>query len=125
MKNKRSNKGFGILFFLVFLAISLWPLLNGNDLRVWSLVISLIFLLLGLLNSKILNPLKRAWIKFGELLGRIVSPLVLAIVFFIIITPIGILMKTLRKDLLNIKFSNNKSYWIKRNKDLGSMKNQF
>ncbi len=125
MKQRRSNRGFGVLFFIVFLVISLWPLLNGNDLRVWSLIISLIFLLLGLLNSKILNPLKKVWIKFGELLGKIVSPIILAIVFYIIITPIGILMKTLRKDLLNIKFSNNKSYWIKRNKDLGSMKNQF
>ena len=116
---------FGILFFVVFLIISLWPLLKGNDLRIWSLIISILFLILGLLKSKFLTPLKRIWIKFGELLGKIISPIILAIVFFIVITPIGLFMKILRKDLLNIKFTKDKSYWIKRDKDLGPMKNQF
>ena len=125
MKKKNSNRSFGILFFVVFLIISLWPLLKGNDLRIWSLIISILFLILGLLKSKFLTPLKRIWIKFGELLGKIISPIILAIVFFIVITPIGLFMKILRKDLLNIKFTKDKSYWIKRDKDLGPMKNQF
>jgi hypothetical protein len=125
MEKKNSNRSFGILFFVVFLIISLWPLLKGNDLRIWSLIISILFLILGLLKSKFLTPLKRIWIKFGELLGKIISPIILAIVFFIVITPIGLFMKILRKDLLNIKFTKNKSYWIKRDKDLGPMKNQF
>ena len=125
MEKKNSNKSFGILFFVVFLIISLWPLLKGNDLRIWSLIISILFLILGLLKSKFLTPLKRIWIKFGELLGKIISPIILAIVFFIVITPIGLFMKILRKDLLNIKFTKDKSYWIKRDKDLGPMKNQF
>tara|TARA_B100000795_G_C22506537_1_gene326038 strand:+ start:139 stop:516 length:378 start_codon:yes stop_codon:yes gene_type:complete len=125
MEKKNSNKSFGILFFVVFLIISLWPLLKGNDLRIWSLIISILFLILGLLKSKFLTPLKRIWIKFGELLGKIISPIVLAIVFFIVVTPIGLFMKILRKDLLNIKFTKDKSYWIKRDKDLGPMKNQF
>ena len=125
MEKKNSNRSFGILFFVVFLIISLWPLLKGNDLRNWSLIISILFLILGLLKSKFLTPLKRIWIKFGELLGKIISPIVLAIVFFIVVTPIGLFMKILRKDLLNIKFTKDKSYWIKRDKDLGPMKNQF
>ena len=125
MKKKNSNRSFGILFFVVFLTISLWPLLKENDLRIWSFIISILFLILGILNSKILNPIKRVWIRFGELLGKIISPIVLAVVFFIVITPIGLFMKILRKDLLNIKFTKDKSYWIKRDKDLGPMKNQF
>jgi len=125
MEKKNSNRSFGILFFVVFLIISLWPLLKGNDLRNWSLIISILFLILGLLKSKFLTPLRRIWIKFGELLGKIISPIVLAIVFFTVVTPIGLFMKVLRKDLLNIKFTNDKSYWIKRDKDIGPMKNLF
>ena len=125
MEKKNSNRSFGILFFVVFLTISLWPLLKENDLRIWSFIISILFLILGILNSKILSPIKRVWIRFGELLGKIISPIVLAVVFFIVVTPIGLFMKILRKDLLNIKFTKDKSYWIKRNKDLGPMKNQF
>ena len=103
----------------------MWPLLKENDLRIWSFIISILFLILGILNSKILSPIKRVWIRFGELLGKIISPIVLAVVFFIVVTPIGLFMKILRKDLLNIKFTKDKSYWIKRDKDLGPMKNQF
>ena len=126
MKKQNNNRGFGILFFIVFFIISLWPLLKGGDLKEWSLILALIFLILGILNSSVLSPLKRLWIKFGELLGKIISPIVLAIVFFIIITPIGLLMKIFGKDLLNLKYKKEyNSYWIKRTKDLGSMKNQF
>jgi hypothetical protein len=125
MKKKNSNISFGILFFVIFLIISLWPLFKENDLRIWSFIISILFLILSILNSKILSPIKRVWIRFGELLGKIISPIVLAVVFFIVITPIGLFMKILRKDLLNIKFTKDKSYWIKRDKDLGPMKNQF
>ena len=125
MEKKNSNRSFGILFFVVFLTISLWPLLKENDLRIWSFIISILFLILSILNSKILSPIKRVWIRFGELLGQIISPIVLAVVFFIVVTPIGLFMKILRKDLLNIKFTKDKSYWIKRDKDLGPMKNQF
>ena len=125
MNKKESNRGFGILFFIVFVIISIWPLFKGGDLRLWSLIIAFIFLVLGLLNSKFLTPAKRIWIRFGELLGKIISPIVLSIIFFLLITPIGILMKILRKDLLNLRFTKDKTYWIKRSKDLGSMNNQF
>ena len=125
MDKKNSNKSFGALFFIVFLLIALWPLFKGDSLRIWSLLIAIIFLVLGLLNSKILNPFKKIWIKFGEILGKVIAPLVLSIVYFIVITPIGLFLRIFGKDLLGIKFLKKKSYWIKRDKDLGSMKNQF
>tara|TARA_B100001564_G_scaffold311329_1_gene283552 strand:+ start:269 stop:538 length:270 start_codon:yes stop_codon:yes gene_type:complete len=89
------------------------------------MVISLIFLILGIINSKILTPLKKGWIKLGEILGKIIAPIVMGFVYFIIITPIGILMKVLGKDLLNVKYNKNKSYWIKRTKNINTMKRQF
>ena len=120
-----SNKSFGIVFFVVFLLIAIYPLINNNEIRIWSIIISLIFLILGVINSKILSPLNKIWFKFGLLLGKIVSPLVMAIIFFLVVTPIGILMRIFKKDLLNLKYNNNKSYWIKKNIQNSKMKNQF
>jgi len=126
MNNKKnSNRTFGILFFLVFLVIGIWPITNSENLRWWSMIISLIFLFLGIINSKILTPFNKIWIKIGELLGRIIAPIVMAIIYFFIITPMAILLKLLRKDLLRIKFSSVTTYWIKRDKKFGSMKRQF
>ena len=109
----------------LFLLISVWPIIDGQTLRVWSLIISLLFLFLGILNSKILTPLNLAWIKLGEILGRFIAPIVMAVIYFLILTPIGLFMRIIGKDLLNMKFSQNSSYWIKREKNLGSMKRQF
>ena len=120
-----SNRSFGILFSILFAIIAFWPIINGNPLRLWSIPISVIFLVLGLLNSKLLNPLNIVWVKFGELLGRIIAPIVMAIIYFIIVTPIGLFMRLIGKDLLNIKFSKSNTYWIKREKKIGSMKKQF
>ena len=120
-----SNRSFGILFSIVFAIIAFWPTINGNPLRLWSIPISVIFLVLGLLNSKLLNPLNIVWVKFGELLGKIIAPLVMAIIYFIIVTPIGLFMRLIGKDLLNLKFSKANTYWIKREKKVGSMKKQF
>ena len=125
MEKISSNRSFGLLFFIVFALIALWPLMSGGQLRIWPVPISLIFLVLGLLNSKLLSPLNSIWVKFGELLGRIIAPIVMAIIYFTILTPIGLLMRIIGKDLLNIKFSKNKSYWTKREKNVGSMKRQF
>ena len=125
MREKSSNRSFGIIFFIVFLLISVWPIMDGQAFRVWSLVISLIFLILGILNSKILTPFNLAWIKLGEILGRFIAPVVMAVIYFLIVTPIGLFMRIIGKDLLNIKFSQNSSYWIKREKNLGPMKRQF
>tara|TARA_B100000941_G_scaffold286030_1_gene258962 strand:+ start:949 stop:1326 length:378 start_codon:yes stop_codon:yes gene_type:complete len=125
MREKSSNRSFGIIFFIVFLLISVWPIMDGQEPRVWSLIISLIFLILGILNSKILTPFNLAWIKLGEILGRFIAPVVMAVIYFLIVTPIGLFMRIIGKDLLNIKFSQNSSYWIKREKNLGPMKRQF
>jgi len=126
MKSKKNNKGFGLLFFVVFLVIGLWPLLNGDPPRVYFFPFALLFLILGLINSTILTPLNKAWIKFGELLGRIIAPIVMGVIYFIILTPLSFLVRFFGKDLLNLKFSNKvKTYWIKRVKDLGPMDKQF
>lgn len=115
MKKNDTNKSFGILFFIVFLIIGIWPLLSSGPLRLWSVIIALFFLILGLFNSRILTPLRILWIKFGELLGKIVAPIVMSIVFFVIITPIGVFLKIIGKDVLSLKLDKNiKSYWIKK-----------
>jgi len=120
-----SNRSFGIVFFVFFLIIATYPLINGAELRLWSLIISIIFLLLGLVNSKILNPLNKQWFKFGIFLGKVISPLVMSIIFFLVVTPIGLLMRLLNKDLLNLKFNKNSSYWIEKTEPKSKMKNQF
>ncbi len=120
-----SNKSFGIVFFVVFLLIGIYPLINNGEVRFWSIVISIIFLFLGLINSRILSPLNILWAKFGILLGKFISPVIMAIVFFFIVTPTGIIMRFLRKDLLKLKKSNKNTYWINRSKIKTSMKDQF
>ena len=120
-----SNRSFGIVFFIVFLLIALYPLLKGNDLRIWSLLISFIFLALGLINSKILTPLNRLWFKFGLLLGKFISPLIMGIIFFVVVTPIAIIMRLLKKDLLNLKYNKKETYWIDKSGPKSKMKNQF
>ena len=120
-----SNRSFGIVFFVVFLIIATYPLINGDELRLWSLIISIVFLFFGLVNSKILNPLNKLWFKFGIFLGKIISPLVMGIIFFLVVTPIGLLMRLLKKDLLNLRFNNNGSYWIEKTEPKSKMKNQF
>ena len=125
MKTKSSNKSFGIVFFIVFLLIAFWPLLKGNEIRVWSVIISFTFLILGILNSKVLTPLNFIWIKFGDLLGKIIAPIVMGFIFFFVVTPIGILLRILGKDILGLKFSNTGSYWIKREKNIQTMKRQY
>ena len=120
-----SNRSFGIVFFVVFFLIALYPLINNEDIRIWSLIISLIFLILGLINSRILNPLNKLWFKFGILLGKIVSPIIMGIIFFLVVTPIGFIMRILGKDVLNLKFNANRSYWIEKTGPKSKMKNQF
>ena len=120
-----SNRSFGIVFFVVFLLVALYPLIHAEEIRLWSLIISIIFLILGLLNSKILGPLNKIWFKFGILLGKILSPLIMGIIFFLVVTPIGFIMRLLRKDVLNLKYNKNKSYWIEKNGPKSKMKNQF
>ena len=129
MKNNNikigSNKSFGLVFFIFFLIVSLYPLVNGEDIRKWSLVFSIIFLVLGLTNSKILNPLNKLWFNFGIFLGKIMSPVIMGIIFFLVVTPIGWLMRLFGKDILNLKFNNKATYWIEKNGPKSKMRNQF
>ena len=125
MKPKENNKGFGLLFFVVFLIIGLWPITNGENPRIIFFLFALIFLILGLINSKLLTPLNKVWVKFGELLGRIIAPIVMALVYFVILTPISLIMRIFGKDFLNLKSSEENSYWIKREKNIGAMNKQF
>ena len=120
-----SNKNFGIVFSIFFLLISIYLLLNNNPIYYWSLFVSFIFLVLGLMNSKILSPLNLLWFKFGILLGRIISPVVMGIIFFLVVTPISIILKIFGKDVLNLKFNNNKTYWIVKDGPKNNMKKQF
>ena len=121
-----SNRSFGLVFFVVFLIISLWPLQYGDSARIWSIIVSLIFFILGLMDSKLLTPLNKLWFKFGILLGAIVAPIVMAIVFFLVVTPIGLFMRILGKDLIRKKFDKKReTYWIKRDKPVSTMKQQF
>ena len=119
-----SNKSFGIVFFIFFVAVSLYPLINNEEYRLWALIISIIFLILGLINSSFLTPLNLLWFKFGMLLGRVVSPIIMSLVFFGVVTPTGLIMKIFKKDLLKLKRKDQKSYWIER-KSKSEMKNQF
>ncbi len=120
-----SNRNFGRVFFFVVLIIALYPIINSGELRLWSLLISIIFLILGLINSKILTPLNKIWFKFGLLLGKIISPIIMGIIFFCVVTPIGLFMRLLKKDILNLKFSNLNTYWIKKEGPKSKMRNQF
>ena len=120
-----SNRSFGIVFFIFFLIIAVYPLINDGNIKFLPLIISIIFLILGLLNSKILSPLNKLWFMFGLFLGKIISPLIMALIFFLVVTPTGLLMRIFRKDILNLKYNNNKSYWIKKNGQKSKMKNQF
>ena len=120
-----SNRSFGIVFFVVFLLIALYPLTYSEEIRIWSAIISLIFLALGLFNSKILTPLNKLWFKFGIFLGKIISPIIMGIIFFLVVTPTGLIMRIFGKDVLNLKYNKNQSYWIEKTGPKSKMKNQF
>ena len=126
MKSQSSNRSFGLLFFIVFLIIGLWPVKNGDNINIYFIIVSAFFLILGLINSKLLSPLNKSWIKLGETLGVIIAPLVMALVYFVILTPLSLIVRLFGKDLLGLKLLKNKeTYWIKRKKNPGSMKKQF
>ena len=120
-----SNRSFGIIFFVVFLLIALYPFTNNGEIRIWSVIISLFFLVLGILNSKILTPLNKIWFRFGVFLGKIISPLIMGIIFFMVVTPIGLIMRLIGKDVLNLRYNKEKSYWIEKSGPKSKMKNQF
>ena len=121
-----SNRNFGFVFSIFFLLIYFYIYINSEISLIWMLIISVIFFILGAFNSKLLNPLNKIWYKFGIILGKIISPFIMGFIFYFIITPTGILMKVMKKDLLNLKFDKKeKSYWIKKSTIKSKMKNQF
>ena len=129
MKNNEikisSNKSFGIVFAIVFFLIGLWPIIKSNDIRIWSLILSVIFLILGLMNSSILTPLNKIWFRFGIFLGNFIAPVVMGIIFFFVVTPIGLIMRLLGRDLIKLKKNNENRYWIEKKDTESSMKKQF
>ena len=120
-----SNKSFGVVFFIFFLIVSIFPLLDGGEIRTWGIILAVIFLILGLLNSPVLTPLNKIWFKFGILLGVVISPIVMGIVFFIVVTPTALIMRLSGKNLLGLKKNNKISYWIEKPLIKSKMKNQF
>ena len=120
-----SNRSFGIVFFIFFLIVSIFPLFKDEDIRIWAVIVAIIFLILGLLNSSVLSPLNKIWFKFGILLGNFISPIIMGLVFFTVVTPTAFLMRAFGKDLLNLKKNNKKSYWIEKSPIKSKMKDQF
>ena len=122
--NKKNNITFGILFFIFFLIIAIYPLKSGGVIRVWSIVLSLLFLIITITRPNLFTFLNRSWIKFGFFLGKIISPIVMGLVFFFVVTPIGILVRIFKKDVMGLKRGAN-TYWINREDKVQSMKKQF
>ena len=120
-----SNRSFGFVFATVFFLIAIYPLINSGEIKNWSIIVSIIFLILGLINSRLLSPLNNLWFKFGIYLGKIISPIIMGIIFFLVVTPIGLIMKILKKDLLNLRYNSKKTYWINKTGPKSKMKNQF
>jgi hypothetical protein len=122
--NKKNNITFGILFFVFFLIIGLYPLVSFGVIRIWSVVLSLVFLIITIIRPNLFTFLNKSWIQFGILLGKIISPIIMGLVFFFVVTPTGILVRILKKDVMGLKRGAS-SYWIYREDKLQSMKKQF
>lgn len=120
-----SDKSFGIFFFIFFFIISLLPLFNNGNINIWFLSLAIIFLLLSFVMPVLLSPFNIIWTKFGIYLGKIISPIIMMFIYLIIVTPIGIIMRLLKKDILDLNFNKNKSYWIERSSKKTNMKKQF
>jgi hypothetical protein len=120
----KNNITFGILFFIFFLIVGLYPLISNEPIRIWSAAVSLVFLTITIIKPNLFTFLNKLWIKFGILLGKIISPIVMGLVFFFVVTPIGIFIKILKKDVMGLKRGES-SYWITRENKIQSMKKQF
>ena len=121
---RKDNITFGILFFILFLIIGLYPLKSEGLIRIWSVVLSLVLLIITIIRPNLFTFINKLWIQFGILLGKIISPIVMGLVFFFVVTPIGILVRVLKKDVMGLK-KGVTSYWITRKDKVQSMKKQF
>lgn len=121
-----SNKSFGIVFFAFFIIVSVWLFFKNGEFIIWPIIVAVVFLILGLTNSKLLTPLNKAWNQFGILLGNFIAPIVMGIIFFLVVTPTGLVVRVMGKDLLRLKKNKDKkTYWIHKDDYKTSMKNQF
>jgi energy-coupling factor transporter transmembrane protein EcfT len=121
---RKNNITFGILFFIFFLIVGLYPLISNEPIRIWSVAASLVFLIITIIKPNLFTFLNKLWIKFGILLGKIISPIVMGLVFFFVVTPIGVFVKVLKKDVMGLNRGAS-SYWITREDKIQSMKKQF
>ena len=124
-----TERSFGFVFAVVFLAIGLSPLLSAGGVRIWPVVIAAVFGVVALVSPGLLRPLNTLWLKFGLLLSRIFNPIVLGFLFYVVITPAGLIMRLLGKDPLRLRIDRTaQSYWIERRPPgppPESMRNQF
>ena len=121
---RKNNITFGILFFIFFLIVGLYPLISNEPIRIWSIIVSLVFLIVTIIKPNLFTSLNKLWIKFGLLLGKIISPIIMGLVFFLVVTPVGIFVKIFKKDVMALK-GEKSSYWINRKDKFQSMKRQF
>jgi len=122
-----SERSFGLVFTVVFVIIGFWPLLDGENIRAWALVVGMIFALAAFFIPAALKPLNKAWFKFGLLLHKIINPVIMGFLFYLTIMPIGLIMRMLGKDILNLRIDKSSpTYWIRRDTPKPeSLRNQF
>lgn len=121
-----SNKNFGYVFSFIFFLIGFFPLFFDGSPRLWSICIGLVMISITLLKASLYQTPNYLWFKLGILLGRVVSPIIMVLIFFLIIFPTGLLLRLFRKDVLGLRFDKNKkTYWVHRDEPMQSMKNQF
>jgi hypothetical protein len=123
---KRDLQIFGSIWSGIFLVISLYPVWSGGELRVWSLSIAILFLAVSLLKPELLEKFYSIWVKFGEVIGGFTSKIIMFIIYFGLFTPVSLFFKIIGKDPLNRKIDRDSStYWVERDSQPESMKNQF
>ena len=121
-----SDKGFGYVFSIIFLLIGSYPLLHGEVFKLWFMVLAFVFMMIALLKPSLFKWPNYLWFRFGILLGKVVSPVVMALIFFLVIFPTGLALRLFKKDILGLKIDKNKkTYWVHRDQPMQSMKNQF
>jgi len=121
-----SEKSFGNVFAVVFFLIALYPLLDGGDPQLWAVGVAFLLAAVAYLAPRLLALPNKLWFKLGMALGAVITPIVMGLVYFTTVVPVGLVMRLMGKDLLQQKLdAEAKSYWIERKQPVGSMKDQF